>query len=50
MGGIAARLGRAHSMVCRELRRRLALMLNLNTETVRFIIDKAQAFQMLGED
>ena len=25
-------------------------MLNLNTETVRFIIDKAQAFQMVGED
>ena len=26
------------------------VMLNLNTETVRFIIDKARAFQMVGED
>jgi hypothetical protein len=25
-------------------------MLNVNTETVRFIIDKAHEFQMLGED
>jgi len=25
-------------------------MLNLNTEAVGFIIDKAQAFQMVGED
>jgi hypothetical protein len=50
MRSIAARLGRAPSMVCPELPRRFAVMLNLNTETVRFIIDKAQAFQMPGED
>jgi hypothetical protein len=29
---------------------RRAVMLNLNRETVQFIIDKAQEFQMLGEE